>query len=233
VHLSIILPTLHRLATARALAARLVELTADMDVEILIVSPDVDTGATDGRIRFIEDQGGGVYPAYTRGLHAAQGAYVWFIGDDDFPLDGAAAILSHIKTQRADLIVAPVLFSSGRLYRPTRSRFVLLFRNWCQQGVIYKRSALLRYRFYRRLRVQADHFVNILMHADKSLHAVFLQQPICVFGVNGLTARHRDHSFRAVRPALARRTLPLPEFLLFQSIVCAVSLFRRARRARP
>jgi hypothetical protein len=91
----------------------------------------------------------GVYVAYTAGLRAAWGEYVWFVGEDDYPQDAVAEIAPLQEERAFDVLAAPVLFSSGRLYKPTRRRAVLLFLNWCQQGVVYRRRVLRRYRFCR------------------------------------------------------------------------------------
>jgi glycosyltransferase involved in cell wall biosynthesis len=180
-----------------------------------------------GCVRVIADTGGGVYAAYTRGLKAATGDYVWLMGDDDFPLDAAARLSPLIEKGDSDLIIAPVIYSTGRLYRPVSSPFFLMFRNWCQQGVIYRRSALLRHRMFRRLKTQADHYINILLYSDTSLKKHFFSEPVCVFGAHGISSRHRDLRFRALRPLLARRTLGMPGFLLFQLIANGRSFVRR------
>jgi hypothetical protein len=141
------------------------------------------------------------------------------MGDDDYPLDSVGSLVSTIKRRAADLLVAPVIYSSGRLYKPTRSRFGLLFYNWCQQGILYRRSLLLRMRFYKRLNVQADHYVNIVLRSDRELSIEFCDQPLCVFGAHGISSFGGDQSFRELRPRLAQRTLPIIEFWLFLFVV--------------
>jgi glycosyltransferase involved in cell wall biosynthesis len=226
-HLSVILPTLHRLGTARCLASRFRELFRELDVEIIVVAP-VEVApseqSSDRDIRFVKDGGGGVYAAYTRGLQHALGDYVWFVGDDDYPLDAAAQLAPLLTAREADVIVAATVFSSGRVYRPYRNQLLLLFFNWCQQGVIYRRTALAEYRFFRRLRVQADHYVNVLLRADDAVRKVYIDTPICVFGVGGVSSRDKDAAFRALRPLLARRTMGWPGYLLFESIVAVASI---------
>jgi glycosyltransferase involved in cell wall biosynthesis len=231
-HLSIILPTLHRVGTARCLAERFRELFCDLELEIIVVTPakiglPQDTSACN--VRFVRDTGGGVYAAYSEGLRHALGDYVWLIGDDDYPLDSSAGLALLLRAGEADVIVAPTVFSSGRVYRPHKNKLLLLFFNWCQQGVIYRRAALAKFRFFRRLRVQADHYVNVLMRADHGVRKVYVDVPICVFGVGGLSSRQKDLAFRALRPMLARRTLGCLGYLLFESIVAVASI----RKWRP
>src|SRR6201999_2335159 len=107
------------------------------------------------------------------------------MGDDDYPLEGIRSLGDLLQDARADLLVAPVVYSNGHMSRPTRSRLLLHFLNWCQQGVVYRRAALVRRRFFRRLKVQADQYVNILLRSDPAVTCVFTKAPVCVFGVEG------------------------------------------------
>jgi glycosyltransferase involved in cell wall biosynthesis len=232
-HLSVIIPTLSRPQTAVFLAARICDLLPRLDVEVIVVQPaGVPMPADSATVRFIQDAGRGVYMAYRAGLEHATGEYCWFMGDDDYPLDAAARLSDALLTAKADLLVAPVLFSSGRIYRPTRSRLILQFLNWCQQGVIYRRRVLMRHRFFRRLPVQADQYVNILLRTDPKVRTEFLSEPICVFGVAGVSGRLRDRGYRSLRKALARRTLSAGSFLLFRILLLIEPLAKRIIRIR-
>jgi glycosyltransferase involved in cell wall biosynthesis len=233
VHLSVIIPTLSRRETARLLAGRIRELLPALDVEVIVVSPPGGAQpASDGQVRYVTDVGRGVYMAYNAGLRSATGEYVWFIGDDDYPLDAAATVSSFLRDGIVDILVAPVLFSSGRIYRPTRTLLILQFLNWCQQGVIYRRRELLRHRFFRRLNVQADQYVNILLRSDASVGIKFLADPICIFGVKGVSGRSRDRGYGSLRLALARRTLGCGAFMVFRALLILEPMIKRLIKIR-
>jgi glycosyltransferase involved in cell wall biosynthesis len=232
-HLSVIIPTLNKLTTAQLLAERLRSLLPTLALEVIVVTPGGDAPRDpSGLVRCIGDAGRGVYAAYTEGLRAAGGEYIWFMGDDDYPLDAAAEIGGFLQSGIVDVLVAPVVFSSGRIYRPTQKLLLLHFLNWCQQGVIYRRRVLLQHRFFRRLTVQADQYVNILLRADPAVRLAFIAGPICMFGVHGVSGRLRDEGYRSLRPALARRTLGAGAFLLFKALVCLEPLVKRVVRIR-
>jgi len=231
VHLSVIIPTLSRLETARLLAGRIRELLPALHVEVIVVSPRLQP-ASDGLLRYVPDAGRGVYTAYNAGLREATGEYVWFMGDDDYPLDAAATVSSFLRDGIVDILVAPVLFSSGRIYRPARTLLILQFLNWCQQGVIYRRRQLLRHRFFRRLNVQADQYVNILLRSDASVRIKFLADPICMFGVNGVSGQARDRGYGSLRLALARRTLSCGAFLVFRALVILEPMIKQVIKIR-
>jgi glycosyltransferase involved in cell wall biosynthesis len=233
VQLSVIISTLNRLETARLLADRIQNLLPALELEIIVVSPLAgEQTASTGLVRYIADVSRGVYAAYNVGMQASRGEYVWFIGDDDYPLDAVAEICPILQLGVVDLLIAPVLFSSGRIYRPTRSLLILHFLNWCQQGVIYRRRVLMRHRFFRRLTVQADQYVNILLRHDRSLKTKFIDQPICMFGVNGLSGRTHDSGYRSLRLALAQRTLNCGEFWVFRALTLIEPVIKRMVKIR-
>jgi glycosyltransferase involved in cell wall biosynthesis len=233
VDLSVVLPTLHKVGTGQLLAQRIGEICgSDLSVEVIIVTPKLTDVVREPNVKLVVDEGGGVYAAYARGLREASGEYVWLMGDDDFPLDSLARLAPLIKSRRADLIVAPVIYSTGKVYRATQSAFLLLFFNWCQQGVLYRARVLAPMKFYRRLRIQADHYVNVLLRSDRSLHIAYVDDPLCVFGAHGISSRGGDQRFRSLRPQLARRTLSLPGFLVFQTMTCIADALKWLRGRR-
>jgi glycosyltransferase involved in cell wall biosynthesis len=227
-HLSVIIPTLNRLETASLLARRIRMLLPALKIEVIVVTPlTEDLPASTDRVRYVADAGRGVYAAYNAGLRAAGGEYVWFMGDDDYPLDAAAGISGILQGGAIDVLVAPVMFSSGRIYRPTRSLLVLHFLNWCQQGVIYRRRELLQHRFYHRLKVKADQYVNILLRSDSAVSKKFLAEPICMFGLDGISGRALDGAYRSLRLALAHRTLSCGAFAAFRALTVIEPLVKR------
>jgi glycosyltransferase involved in cell wall biosynthesis len=215
------------------MAGRIRELLPGLETEVIVVTPAAgERVASKDLVRYVADAGRGVYAAYNAGLRTANGEYVWFMGDDDYPLDAATDVSGILEAGAVDVLIAPVLFSSGRIYRPTRMLLLLHFLNWCQQGVIYRRSLLLRHKFFRRLTVQADQYVNILLRSDPVVRKLFLAEPICVFGVNGLSGRARDAGYSALRLALAHRTLGCSAYLAFRVLAWMQPLIKRLVKIR-
>jgi glycosyltransferase involved in cell wall biosynthesis len=233
VHLSVIIPTLNRLETVRLLAGRIRELLPALEVEVIVVTPSAaDQPASNELLRYVTDARRGVYAAYNAGLLSAIGEYVWFMGDDDYPLDAATGISGILQAGAVDVLIAPVLLSSGPIYRPTRMLLLLHFLNWCQQGVIYRRRELLRHRFFRRLTVKADQYVNILLRSDPAVVKKYLDAPICVFGVNGISGRVHDLGYRSLRLALAHRTLGCGALFVFRLLTLIEPLVKRLVKIR-
>lgn len=175
----------------------------------------------------VEETKSGVYSAYMQGIERATGKYVWLLGDDDYPLDAAARLAPAMISGQVDLLVGSVLLSNGKIYRPNRTLFFLILRNWCQQGIVYRRSLLLQYGFHARFKVQADHYLNILLRANDTISKAYLDFPVCVFGTSGFSSRHRDDCFRRVRPALAKRVLGRVGYIFFFLTVLPASSIKR------
>lgn len=232
-HLSVIIPTLNRPETVRLLAGRIRRLLPTLEIEVIVVTPPRgEQPSSTELVHYVADGCRGVYAAYNAGLRVASGEYIWFMGDDDYPLDAAAGISDMLRGGAVDLLIAPVLFSSGRIYRPTRMLLILHFLNWCQQGVIYRRRELLRHRFYHRLKVKADQYVNILLRSDPAVRKIFLAEPICMFGLGGVSGRTLDESYRSLRPALAHRTLGCGAFAVFRVLIMIEPLVKRWLKIR-
>lgn len=232
-HLTVIIATLQQPQRVTLLAGRIRDLLPLLELEVVVVTPAAGERPNAFEfVRYVNDAGRGVYAAYNAGLRAASGEYVWFMGDDDYPLDAATDISGILREGAVDVLIAPVLFSSGRIYRPARTLLILHFLNWCQQGVIYRRRELSRHRFFRRLKVQADQYVNIMLRSDPAVRKQFMDQPICVFGVNGISARARDPGYRSLRLALAHRTLGCVSFFAFRLLTLIEPWVKRVVKIR-
>ena len=90
----------------------------------------------------------------------------------------------------------------------------------------------MRHRFFRRLKVQADQYVNILLRSDSEVRKKFLREPICVFGVNGVSGRADDADYRSLRLALAHRTLGCAAFLAFRLLAPIGPVIKRLVKTR-
>jgi glycosyltransferase involved in cell wall biosynthesis len=111
VHLTVIIPTLNRLETASLLAGRIRELLPALEIEVIVVTPAAGEEPTSNEfVRYVADAGRGVYMAYDAGLRSARGEYVWFMGDDDYPLDAVTRVSGMLQEGAVDVLIAPVLF---------------------------------------------------------------------------------------------------------------------------
>jgi glycosyltransferase involved in cell wall biosynthesis len=156
----------------------------------------------------------GVYQAYNRGLDEVRAPYVMVMGGDDLLLPGLDTVLDFVhdvaiaddsmeRGRRPHLIAARVLAQDLGIARPTRSRWGLIFRVWCQQGLLYRADIFASKRFDCRYPVQADHKFNMELVSDARTIVAYRDEVICHFSSGGLSSKCRD-SFREDMPEIVR-----------------------------
>lgn len=134
----------------------------------------IDGASTDGTREWLEGQRGrlgtlvseadqGVYEAMNKGVAAARGDWLLFLGSDDRLLDGALARLAPLLQQiEAGVGVGEAVYDDGRIYRlgvvtaAVRRNFVH------HQAAFYRRTLFAEHgRFDVRLQLQADYDFNL------------------------------------------------------------------------
>ncbi len=117
-HLSVIIAMLNRLETATLLAGRIRTLLPALEVEVIVVTPPTNETADLDRPGALPHRCG---PRSVRGIQrraaSCRRRVHMVYGDDDYPLDAASGISGILQEGAIDLLVAPVLLSSGRIYR--------------------------------------------------------------------------------------------------------------------
>ncbi len=195
----------------RCIASVQLALPAVPHCEILVVLPASQMEAAEslGAVRVVAERRRGVYGAMNEGVAASSGAYLYFLGKDDILLPSVRDALALLAAQRPAALFCDVYWGDAgvRSCRPTK--WLVLFNNVCQQGILYSRESVLRHGpFLRRLRVQADHLLNIKMLWDPACGRVlYLPKPLAWYAATGLSAAVRDATFYRIHPAIVRRYL--------------------------
>lgn len=133
----------------------------------------VDGASTDGTREWLETQrprlgalitepDRGVYDAMNKGVAAARGDWLLFLGADDRLEPDAFARLAPVLAQTTGGVVAgEAVYSDGRVYRPGAWP-VAVRRNFLQhQACFYHRSVFVAGGFDAALRYQADYDLNL------------------------------------------------------------------------
>ena len=150
----------------------------------------------------------GIYGAMNDGARAARGAYLYFLGKDDIVLPTLRSAVAVLECERPFALCCDVYWGSRGVYRGVPSRMRLLARNLCHQGVIYSREAFDRHGPYlRRMRVQADHLLNIKILWDRHDRARirYFGEPLAWYSAGGYSKSHRDPLFWRLYPQVMRR----------------------------
>ncbi|MCW5549965.1 MAG: glycosyltransferase [Opitutaceae bacterium] len=142
----------------------------DADCELVIV----DGGSTDGTRAWLEaehpaigtlitEPDHGIYDAMNKGIAAARGDWVLFLGADDqlAASDTLAQAAQQLVKHSDGVLAGTARFDDGRIYSPSPTTAVR--RNFVHhQGTFYRRTLFQRHgRFDLSLRIQADYDFNL------------------------------------------------------------------------
>jgi len=202
--ISIIIPVLNSVTVLNE-AIESVILQNYNNIELIIV----DGGSTDGTVDLIKtfeahihfwisEPDKGIYDAMNKGIAAATGTWLLFLGADDKLCPG---ILSNIFNSSSftdmDLIYGKVHIINKRrqLGRQTDYQKLIEF-NSPHQAMFYNKSVFEKFKeFNQRYKILADYDLNLKIFEDQSLRKMFIDIPVSIFGNNGISNRTIDYNF--------------------------------------
>jgi hypothetical protein len=127
------------------------------------------------------------------------------LGCDDLLLPGMdKAIDSIVEGNRPHLIAACALMQDIGIKGPSSFRWGLIFRNWCQQALLYRSDIFSVRRFDCRYPAQADHKLNMELVADRGTVIERRRDVVCHFSSGGRSQTHHDWAFRQDMPDMVR-----------------------------
>lgn len=177
---------------------------------VIVVSgqlPDVSDAfkARMHSVNIVVQEPSGVYNAYNKGLDYVCTPYVMMFGYDDLLLPGLDKVIDSIPDKEMPHIVAAcVLMQDIGIARPSRFRWGLVFRNWCQQGLLYRSDIFATRRFDTKYRIQADHKLNMELVSNPNTVVQYRNDVICHFSSSGLSQTAHDWVFREDMPNIVR-----------------------------
>jgi glycosyltransferase involved in cell wall biosynthesis len=210
--LSVIIPALRvDLELRRCIDSVRLALPPQFACEIVLVLPPGQMADADtlDEVRVVSETRRGVYGAMNDGVTASRGRYLYFLGKDDILLPTAREALELLATAAPSLLFCDVYWGDEGVRACRPWKWTVLFKNVCQQGIIYSRESVLRHGPYlRRLRLQADHLLNIDILWDPDCGPVrYLRKPLAWYSATGLSFTRRDATFQRLHPAIVRRHL--------------------------
>lgn len=150
----------------------------------------------------------GIYGAMNDGASATRADYIYFLGKDDIVLPTFRSAVDLLERERPYILCCDVYWGMTGKYRGAPSRVRLLARNLCHQGIIYSREAFLQHGPYnRKLRVQADHLLNIKILWDRKNNSrvLYLEKPLAWYSGDGFSLNNRDFVFWRLYPTILHR----------------------------
>lgn len=149
-----------------------------------------------------------IYGAMNDGVAASRGRYLYFIGKDDILLPPFGDMLRILADHEPSAVFCDVYWGAQGIYSGRPSRWRVLVRNFCHQGIVYSREALERHGPYiRKMRVQADHLLNVRLLWDRELakRIRYFARPLAWYSGAGFSATARDPVFWRLYPVVMRR----------------------------
>jgi glycosyltransferase involved in cell wall biosynthesis len=173
------------------------------DFEILIIDGlsqdktiEIVQNLKDSRIKIYCDKDKGIYDAMNKGIHYAQGEWLYFIGSDDYLYsdDVLQIIGNKIKKTKNNVIYGNVLIkgntgwaSEGKVYNGKYSFQKLLKSNICHQSMFYRRSFILKNQLEYDLKypISSDYDFNIACRLRSKF--TFINTIVAVFNAGGIS----------------------------------------------
>lgn len=180
--------------------------------EVLVVVPMHSVQATRAMLpleRIVIERRPGIYGAMNDGIEASTGRYLYFLGKDDIVLPRFDDVIRILEEQSPAALFFDVYWGTSGVFSGRPSRWRVLVRNLCHQGIVYSREAISSYGPYvRKMRVQADHLLNIRLLWDRGVARKFayLGLPLVWYSGTGFSVKTaRDPVFWRLYPLTLRR----------------------------
>ena len=212
--LSIIIPAIQVDVELRRCidSARLACGTNPAHCEIVLVTPprlvEEARATVEGVTTFAAETRRGIYAAMNDGIRASRGRYLFFLGKDDIVLSPFGKMIEQLARDGGSAAFCDVYWGKEGVYSGRPSRWQVLRRNFCHQGVVYAREVLDEHGPYlRRMRVQADHLLNIRLLWDARFAQTIRYFPggRVWYAAEGFSSAARDPLFRRLYPAILKR----------------------------
>ena len=164
----------------------------------------LENGINNESIEFYFTEPKGIYNAFNFGISKAKGKWIMFFGGDDLILPSMNELLNQIEKQQSNVaaIVSNVVFGDKQIFQPFRSKYGLIFKNWCQQGVLYNNKVFVALLFDEKYPIQADHKFNIQIAARWKNQIKYIPNVISYFNISGISQTVNDLEFRKDLPSI-------------------------------
>jgi glycosyltransferase involved in cell wall biosynthesis len=180
--------------------------------EIVLVTPpsnvEVAKTSVEGVNIFVTETRKGIYAAMNDGISASRGHYLFFLGKDDIVLSPFGKILDCLAKEGGSAAFCDVYWGKEGVYSGNPSKWRVLIKNYCHQGVIYSREVIDEHGPYlRRMRVQADHLLNIRLLWDSrfSPSIRYFRGAGVWYASEGFSSVARDPLFWRLYPKILNR----------------------------
>ena len=186
------------------------------DFEYIII----DGGSTDGTLDiirryeshltcWISEPDKGLYDAMNKGLRLSKGKWAYFLGADDYLLDGFSSAAVRLKDDTTLYYGDVYRPAMGRTYDGRFSAYKLACRNICHQSIFYPECVWKKFSYNLKYPVFADYDLNLRCFVDDGIQFKYIPDTIAVFtDEGGLSPTQADKAFEKDKLDLIRATFP-------------------------
>lgn len=213
--LSVVIPSLcSDLELRRCVDSVRLAFSDDPRVEIIIVMPRAAVIAHDSfdnggvRVRVVSERRKGIYSAMNDGIRASNAKYMYFLGKDDIVLPAFGQIISVLESASPSAVFCDVYWGASGVFSGRPSKWRVLIRNICHQGIVYSAEVIDEHGPYlRKMKVQADHLLNIKMLWDSlySGRISYIPGARVWYSGDGYSATTRDAVFWRLYPLVLKK----------------------------
>jgi glycosyltransferase involved in cell wall biosynthesis len=182
--------------------------------EIVVVTPieevAVAKGYVEGVSTFTAETRRGIYAAMNDGIRVSRGRYLYFLGKDDIVLPPFGKMLDQLGKEGGSAAFCDVYWGRDGVYSGRPSKWKVLLRNFCHQGIIYSREVIEEHGPYlRRMKVQADHLLNVRLLWDPRFAPTvrYYTGGRVWYAAEGFSSIARDPLFWRLYPIILKRNV--------------------------
>jgi glycosyltransferase involved in cell wall biosynthesis len=148
---------------------------------------------------FVSEKDDGIYDAMNKGIKAAKGEWLYFLGSDDifYDKDVLMKVFTWNEVKNYDLLYGNVRFKSNdNVFGGSRTYLELIEKNINHQAIFYKMSLLNEVGWYNtRYKVLADYDLNLRIFKNNEFNTKYLPVDICLFNNKGISNITIDRAF--------------------------------------
>ena len=152
-----------------------------------------------GKLKWISEKDNGIYDAMNKGIHIAEGEWMYFLGSGDILYNDDVLIKVYEKLMEIDceILYGNVeLGNTRRLYDGQFTMNKLIEKNICHQAIFYKKQVFDKLGVYNtRYPVLADWELNMRFFNGVNIRSEYLDEIIANFEMGGFSGNNFDKNF--------------------------------------
>jgi glycosyltransferase involved in cell wall biosynthesis len=188
----------------------------------------------DARISILSERDNGLYDAMNKGIMNGKGNWLYFLGAGDTLYSNTllSIIWKITKDSNIEIIQGDIVIKTKR-YRDKLSGIVLLERNFCHQGLFYKRTVFDKTGLYNlSYPILSDWEFNIRWFFNRKIKRLYINELLCNYMGKGLSSQKTDEKFHSDKDQIIKKQFHLNYSLQNIVLLQSFKIFMRLSKPR-